>query len=123
MSRSVIAIISLVIIIFVVTVLIIAVNGGKSKSDVQPQQTTSNQFTINIKNLAFSTQQLEVSKGQEVTFTNNDSTTHIVVADDQSFDSGQIAPGKEYKKTFDTVGTFSYHCSIHPSMTGEIIVK
>jgi plastocyanin len=46
-----------------------------------------------------------------------------VTANDNSFDSGSIAPGKEYKKKFDNVGSYPYHCSIHPNMKGEIIVK
>ncbi len=82
-------------------------------------QTTS----VEIKNMAFSPSNISVTVGQTVTFTNNDSITHTVTADDNSFDSGNVAPGATFTKTFETAGSFSYHCSIHPSMKGIVEVK
>lgn len=79
--------------------------------------------SVEIKNMAFSPANISVDTGHTVTFTNNDSVTHTVTADDGSFDSSSIAPGKTFSKTFATAGTFTYHCSIHPSMTGTIEVK
>jgi len=78
---------------------------------------------VSIKNFAFSVSSLSVNSGVTVTWTNNDATTHTVTADDNSFDSGDIAPGKTFSKTFNSAGTFNYHCKIHPGMTAAVVVK
>jgi hypothetical protein len=46
-----------------------------------------------------------------------------VTADDGSFDSGTLNPGASFSQTFSTAGTFTYHCAIHPRMTGTIVVS
>ncbi|HEY3011551.1 MAG TPA: plastocyanin/azurin family copper-binding protein [Gemmatimonadales bacterium] len=48
--------------------------------------------------------------------------THNITADDGSFSSGNLAPGSTYEATFGVAGTYGYHCSIHPTMTGTVIV-
>jgi len=45
-----------------------------------------------------------------------------VTADDGAFDSGSLAGGKSFSFTFDEAGTFAYHCNIHQSMTGRVVV-
>jgi plastocyanin len=57
-----------------------------------------------------------------VTWTNNDSATHTITGDG-GLDSGDVATGGTYSKTFDKAGTYKYHCSIHPTMTGEVVVQ
>ena len=57
-----------------------------------------------------------------VTWTNNDQTTHTVTAIDGSFDSGLLQPGQMFVETFDSPGTYQYHCQIHPWMNGTVIV-
>lgn len=47
--------------------------------------------------------------------------THTVTADDGSFDSGELLPGKTFSHFFDRTGVFSYHCTIH-GMTGKLTV-
>jgi len=48
--------------------------------------------------------------------------TNPIVPPTTSFDSGNIAGGTSYAHVFATEGTFNYHCAIHPSMTGTVIV-
>ncbi len=72
--------------------------------------------------LAFKPETITIKVGQSVTWTNEDSVTHTVVADDNSWKSGNIDNGASFTKTFDTAGTFTYHCSIHTYMKGTIIV-
>lgn len=79
--------------------------------------------SVSIVNMAFSPVTLTVTAGSTITWTNNDNMTHTVTADDNSFDSGNIAMGSKYSKTFSTAGTYTYHCTIHPNMKGTIIVK
>ena len=45
------------------------------------------------------------------------------LADNGEFDSGTLAQGDEFSETFGTAGTFAYHCTIHPSMTGTVTVE
>jgi len=58
-----------------------------------------------------------------VTWTNNDNIAHTVTADNGAFDSGYLNQGQTWSYTFTTAGTYSYHCSIHPWMTGTVIVR
>jgi plastocyanin len=77
---------------------------------------------VTIKNFAFNPGSLSVKVGQTVTWTNSDTTTHTVTADDGSFDSGHVAVGTTFQQTFSKAGTFTYHCNIHASMKGTITV-
>jgi plastocyanin len=78
---------------------------------------------ITIANFAFAPANLEVKVGTKVTWTNNDTTQHHVVADGGSFQSSSLDTGATYSFTFAKTGTFAYHCSIHPSMVGQVTVK
>ena len=78
---------------------------------------------VQIKNFAFAPASLTVSVGATVTWTNNDSVTHTVTANDKSFDSGNLDPGKTFSFTFKKAGTYAYHCAIHTNMTATIVVK
>lgn len=78
--------------------------------------------TVSIQGLAFSPASLTVVQGTTVTWTNNDSVSHTVTGDQGGPNSGTLAPGQSYSFTFSTVGSFPFHCSIHPSMTGTITV-
>jgi len=81
------------------------------------------QSSVSAENFSFNPSSIEVAVGTEVTFTNNDSTAHTITSDDGAFDSGQLASGQSFKHTFTQAGTFTYHCSIHTTMHGNVIVK
>ncbi|MFA6042712.1 MAG: plastocyanin/azurin family copper-binding protein [Patescibacteria group bacterium] len=72
--------------------------------------------SVNMQNFAFSPQTISVKKGTKVTWTNNDSVTHIIAGDKNEFASSRIAPGQTFSFTFNAVGSFPYHCDIHPTM-------
>ena len=81
--------------------------------------------TINIKNFAFDPSSLTVKSGTVVTWTNNDGASHAIVSDTGSpvaFSSDSLSTGASYSFTFTQQGMYSYHCSIHPSMKGTIVV-
>lgn len=78
---------------------------------------------INIANFAFSPVTIIVAPGTKVTWTNNDTAIHKIVALDGSFSGSDMSTGDSYSHTFATAGTYSYKCMIHPSMQGEVIVK
>jgi plastocyanin len=77
---------------------------------------------ITIANFNFGPDELEVKVGTKVTWTNQEGTRHTVTSDDESFDSGAIENGGTFSFTFNEVGTFIYHCNIHPAMVGAVIV-
>jgi hypothetical protein len=64
-----------------------------------------------------------VTVGDTVTWTNADAQGHTATADDASFDTGTIGGSTSKSVTFATAGTFPYHCKIHPTMTGTIVVE
>jgi plastocyanin len=78
---------------------------------------------VSVKNFAFAPPSLSVAVGTTVTWTNEDTTAHTVTADDGTFDSKNIASGATFTQTFDTAGSFAYHCTLHPNMTATIEVK
>lgn len=78
---------------------------------------------VTVQNFAFSPSSIKVKVGDKVTWTNQDSTTHTVTADDGLFDSGDLAQGKSFSFTFTKAGTYTYHCAIHPSMTATVTVE
>lgn len=85
--------------------------------------TTSGSLDVSIVGMAFSPATLTISVNSTVKWTNNDGVTHTVTSDAALFDSGNIAPGGAYSRTFTTAGTYSYHCAIHTYMLGTIIVQ
>jgi plastocyanin len=79
--------------------------------------------TVVIDNFMFMPGSLTVPVGTTVTWRFDDSTDHTVTANDNSFSSPPMSGGKTFTHTFATAGTVAYHCSIHPFMTGTIVVK
>ena len=97
-------------------------NTPAQSTTTQSQPTTTQaENLITIKGFAFSPSDLKIKKGTTVTWKNEDSVTHTVKSD--SFVSKDLATGDTFQFTFDTAGTFSYICSIHPSMTGTVAVE
>jgi plastocyanin len=103
---------------------------GCSKDSSNPSGTPSSQSpppaqsnTVTMINISFSPSTLTVSKGTTVTWQNNDNVTHTSTSDTGLWDTGNIAPGSSKDVTFSNAGTFKYHCTIHASMTGTIIVQ
>lgn len=70
---------------------------------------------------AYAPNPVTVAVGGSVTWTNGDNTAHTSTG--PSWNSGTIAPGSSYTMTFSSAGTFTYHCSIHPNMTGTVTVQ
>jgi len=75
-----------------------------------------------IKGFSFQPDVLKVKVGAKVTWTNDDTVAHTVTADTNSFASGNLQPGGSFSFTFTRPGTYAYHCSIHPSMHGSVVV-
>ena len=77
---------------------------------------------VSIDNFSFRPQTLTVAVGTTVTWTNRDDIPHTVVSDDGVFKSKARDTDEKFSYTFDQAGTYPYHCSIHPKMTGQVVV-
>jgi plastocyanin len=95
----------------------------------QTQQTTQQNWqtdwtlNVNIEGFAFKKDLMTIGVGTNVKWTNKDTVDHQVVADGGEFSSPILKPGATWTNIFNTKGTFNYHCSLHPTMKGSIIVK
>ena len=72
---------------------------------------------------AYVPDELNVPVGAAVTWMNTDSIAHTSTSNAAGWDSGIVAPGGSFTFTFQTAGTFQYHCAIHPGMTGTVVVQ
>jgi len=81
--------------------------------------------TITIDNFTFGPQTLTVAVGTTVTWVNHDDEPHTVVNEGtpRLFKSAALDTDDKFTYTFDKAGTYSYFCSIHPHMTGTVVVK
>lgn len=79
------------------------------------------QRATNIAGTAFEAR-IEVAVGSTITWTNQDGVVHTVTATDRSIDSGTFPQGQTYSLTFNSSGTFSYFCTVHPFMRGTVVV-
>ena len=78
---------------------------------------------VEVKDFKFTPGTITIKKGQKVTWKFDDSAQHNVTADDKKFASKDLANGQTYSETFNTVGSYSYVCTIHQYMRGTVTVK
>ena len=78
---------------------------------------------VEMRAMAFAPARIEVTAGTTLVWTNRDQLAHTVTADDGAWDSGPIAPGGTWRHSFAQPGTYPFHCTPHPFMTGVVVVK
>jgi len=78
---------------------------------------------VTIDNFSFGPQTVTVPVGATVTWTNHDDIPHTVVSTDNVFKSKVRDTDETFSYTFSKAGTYSYFCSVHPKMTGKIVVQ
>ena len=93
-----------------------AAGGGKS--------TAPRAGTVDMVDFSFKPAKVTIQAGGKVTWKNMGQAPHTATADDGSFDTGTVDPGKLKSEaaTFKQPGTYAYHCNIHPQMHGTIEV-
>jgi plastocyanin len=79
--------------------------------------------SVNIDNFVFTPKEITVAKGTTVTWFNHDDVPHTVANPDKRFKSKALDTDDKFSLTFTDSGTYAYFCSIHPMMTGKVIVK
>lgn len=100
--------------------LVVPASGWLAIASAQPPAKTQ---AVSIKNFAFAPQVITVAPGATVTWTNTDEDPHTVTASDKSFHSAALDTAGKYSYTFQRPGEFTYFCSLHPHMTGKVVVK
>ncbi|HYL47658.1 MAG TPA: cupredoxin family copper-binding protein [Candidatus Limnocylindrales bacterium] len=96
---------------------------SNAKIPAPATQTQSAAVAVRIDNFSFGPQEITVAPGTKVTWTNRDDIPHTVVSTNQLFKSKALDTDDQFSFTFDKPGTYEYFCSIHPKMTGKVIVK
>ena len=88
-----------------------------------PAGTKVSPVIVKIDNFSFTPQTLTIHAGTKVTWINKDDVPHTVRSNDKTLKSGVLDTDDQFSYTFTTAGTNSYFCSVHPHMTGKIIVQ
>ncbi len=78
---------------------------------------------VKIDNFVFGPQTLTVPVGTTVTWTNSDDIPHTSVSTDGVFKSNVLDTDEKFSYTFTKAGTYPYYCTIHPKMTGKVVVQ
>jgi plastocyanin len=102
-------------------------NGCKDTSTgpayTQPVMTGQNTVTISMAGSAFSPASQTITRHTTIIWNNNSGITHTSTSNTNVWNTGDIAPGGSATTTFDSTGTYPYHCRYHSMMVGTITVQ
>lgn len=129
-------IVGAIVLLLVIVIGVVAVVGRKSSSTTTATATMSMSPTagapaasavdtssVTVSNYAFSPANITVKVGTKVTWTNQDAVSHTVTSDTGTMlKSDLFARGQSFSYTFTEAGSYSYHCSPHPYMKGNVVV-
>jgi Icc protein len=76
-----------------------------------------------VDNFSFAPAMAAVPAGSTITWTNRDDVPHNIVSTEQKFKSPVLDTDERFSHKFDAPGTYKYYCSIHPKMTGQVVVS
>jgi plastocyanin len=87
------------------------------------EEKSSSPIEVRVDNFSFAPETLTISVNRTVTWINKDDVPHVIASTDGLFKSQTLDTDDKYSYTFNKVGTYPYYCSVHPKMTGKIIVQ
>ena len=119
MTKQNVRIASVVMPVMIAMLLLFA---GSSRVAASDQPSAAN-VAVKIDNFVFGPQAITVPVGTTVTWTNSEDIPHTAVSTDGVFKSKVMDTDEKFSYTFTKVGTYSYYCSVHPKMTGQVVVK
>jgi plastocyanin len=90
---------------------------------VLPGRADSAPHAVTIDNFTFNPQRLTVTVGSTITWINKDDIPHAIASSSALFRSKALDTDDNYSFTFTAPGTYQYFCSLHPHMTGTIVVE
>jgi plastocyanin len=105
--------------VIIAIVLLVAGSPTVTAKD-QPSATNA---AVNIDNFVFGPQTITVSVGATVTWTNKDDIPHTSVSTEGVFKSKVLDTNEKFSYTFTKAGTYPYYCTMHPKMTGKVVVQ
>jgi plastocyanin len=77
---------------------------------------------VSIVNFAFTPEEIKIKTGETVTWLNDDGAPHGLKFDDGAKGTDVFLPGATFSRRFDRAGAYNYSCSVHPYMTGRVVV-
>ena len=89
----------------------------------QAASTAKGGAKVSIANFAFAPAVVTIAPGESVTWTNDDGAPHGLEFRDGGAGTDLLLPGANFSRRFDRPGTYDYNCSIHPYMTGRVVVR
>jgi plastocyanin len=119
MTRNKLWFAGLAVPVFIAMLLLFAASPRVRAND----QSSAANAEVKIDNFVFGPQTLTVPVGATVTWTNKDDIPHTTVSTDGVFKSKVMDTDEKFSYTFTEAGTFSYYCSVHPKMTGKVVVQ
>jgi len=105
-----------------VVIAILLLLAGSTSVTANDQPSAAN-AAVKIDSFVFGPQTVTVPVGTTVTWTNSDDIPHTAVSTDGVFKSKVMDTDEKFSYTFTNAGTYSYYCSIHPKMTGKVVVQ
>jgi plastocyanin len=96
--------------------------GEAGEAETAPSGEAVRSAKVEIADFAYAPETVTIQAGGKVTWQNEDADAHTATLDDGSFSTGDLAEGKLKSESFKDPGTFTYHCEIHPEMTGTVEV-
>jgi plastocyanin len=94
-----------------------------SRNVTATDQPSAANAAVKIDNFVFGPQSITVPVGTTVTWTNGDDIPHTAVSTDGVFKSKVMDTDEKFSYTFTKAGTYTYYCTIHPKMTGKVVVQ
>jgi plastocyanin len=96
---------------------------GMAQTKTQATNQKNDTHEVSIDNFSFTPMDMTIPAGSQVTWINKDDVPHTVVSVDHQFKSKALDTDEKFSFTFPNPGTYEYFCSVHPKMTGKIVVK
>jgi plastocyanin len=106
-----------------VVIAMLLLSAGTPNVTANTQQAAPVTAAVKIDNFSFEPQTLTVTVGTTVTWTNRDDIPHTSVSTEGVWKSKVMDTDEAFSYTFTKAGTFPYFCSIHPKMTGNVVVQ
>jgi plastocyanin len=119
MTRKNVLIAGLAAPVMIAMLLLLAGSPSVTASD-QPSAANAE---VKIDNYVFGPETITIPVGATVTWTNKDDIPHTSVSTDGVFKSKVLDTDEKFSHTFDKAGTYPYYCTIHPKMTGKVVVQ
>lgn len=116
--------------VFAILFAILSITASCEKKTENPDDGGNNGGTneppaneVYIQGSAFNPASITVAANTTIKWTNKDGMTHTVTSNTGVFNSGNMLVNGTFSFAFTTPGTYPYHCTLHPAMTGTVIVN